>query len=153
PIAASSCDTSEPPALLAGASRILRSHERAAGGRRSLGWDGVRALPYKLETTLFRGVTRHVLAAPERATFDVRYYEVEPGGHTTHEVHEHVHVIVVLRGLGRVRLGGETHELGFADVVYISPRDPHQFLNPYGEPFGFLCIVDRARDRPVTVEE
>lgn len=111
-------------------------------------WDGVRAMAYKAEDGTFRGVTRRVLASPADAAFEVRYFELDPDGHSTFERHAHVHVVVCYRGRGRVRLGDEVHEIGFGDVVYIAPNEPHQFSNPYADPFGFLCIVDRERDRP-----
>ncbi|MFW6078275.1 MAG: cupin domain-containing protein [Gemmatimonadota bacterium] len=116
------------------------------------GWDGVRAQRYKRDDTLFEAVTRRVLAAPETAGFELRYFEIDGGGRSTLEHHDHVHVVVCVRGRGRVRLGGEEHDIGFGDIVYVAPGDPHQFRNVRGEPFGFLCIVDRERDRPVPLE-
>ncbi len=128
-------------------SRVLR-HDGA-------GWDAVRELPYRdggsADVASFHGITRRVLASPEAAAFEVRYFELDPGGHSSLERHTHVHVVVCFRGRGRVRLGEEVHEVGYGDVVYVAPDEPHQFLNPYGEPFGFLCIVDRERDRPVPI--
>lgn len=115
-------------------------------------WEAIPVREYKDNPRLFRGVSRRVLAAPEAAAFDVRYFEIEPGGHTTHERHEHVHVVVCLRGRGCVRFGESDQRVGYGDVVYLAPREPHQFLNPNSEPFGFLCIVDRDRDRPVLIE-
>lgn len=139
---ASSCEVLGPaPALER--SRVIRFD--------GAGWELVRPQPYRRDGASFRGVTRHLLAAPREAAFEVRYFEVEPGGHSTHERHQHVHVVVCLRGRGRVRLGDEVHEVGFGDVVYVAPGDPHQFFNPYAEPFGFLCIVDQSRDRPVPI--
>ncbi|MBI4545578.1 MAG: cupin domain-containing protein [Gemmatimonadetes bacterium] len=140
-VATSSCEL-EPEGAPLVESRVIRYD--------GAGWDGVRARPYKAEAELFRGVTRRLLAAPEGAGFELRYFEIEPGGHSTHERHEHVHVAVCLRGCGRVRMAEGTHDVGFGDVVYVAPGEPHQFLNPYpDEPFGFLCVVDRQRDRPV----
>jgi quercetin dioxygenase-like cupin family protein len=56
----------------------------------------------------------------------------------------------VLRGRGEVHLGGTVHPLGFGDAVYVAPHEPHQFRNPSAsEPFGFLCVVDARRDRPI----
>jgi quercetin dioxygenase-like cupin family protein len=112
------------------------------------GWTGVRTLPYKTSAEDFAGMTRRILASPEAAAFEVRYFEVDPGGHSSLERHAHIHVVIGYRGRGRVRLGDAVHEVGFGDVVYVAPGDAHQFLNPYGDPFGFLCIVDRDRDRP-----
>jgi quercetin dioxygenase-like cupin family protein len=58
--------------------------------------------------------------------------------------------VVVLRGRGQVRLGGQSHEIGFGDTVYVAPREIHQFRNlSADEPFGFLCVVDAQRDQPV----
>jgi len=124
-----------------GRSRILRS----AGFR----WPGVEVQAYKDDDGSFRDVTRRLLAAPETAAFDVRYFELAPGGHTSLERHRHVHVVVCVRGGGRVRLDESYDEVGSGDVVYVAPDTPHRFENPTDEPFGFVCIVDRDRDRPV----
>ena len=35
------------------------------------------------------------------------------------------------------------------DVVYLHPLEVHQLHNETREPFGFLCIVDHERDRPM----
>jgi oxalate decarboxylase/phosphoglucose isomerase-like protein (cupin superfamily) len=34
------------------------------------------------------------------------------------------------------------------DAVYVPPLTPHRWTNGGDEPFGFLCTVDRDRDRP-----
>ncbi len=115
------------------------------------GWDEVRVQPYKAEDGAFAGIFRRVLAAPATAAFELRYFEIEPDGYSSWERHAHVHVVVCHRGRGRVCLGDAVHEVGYGDIVYVAPNEPHQFLNPYGEPFGFLCIVDRERDRPVPI--
>lgn len=114
------------------------------------GWEGVEPERYKAEEGGWAAIARHVLvgARGEGARFDLRYFEIAPGGRSSLEKHVHAHVVVAVRGRGRVLLGGEVREMGFLDTAYISPDDPHQLLNPYGEPFGFLCIVDRDRDRP-----
>ncbi len=112
-------------------------------------WAGVEPREYKDPDARWRDVVRHVLAGPEEdAPFHVRYFEVGPGGYTTFERHEHEHVVVVFRGRGRVRLGERWEPLGFGDVVYVAPNEPHQFRAGDDEPFGFLCIVSADRDRP-----
>ena len=54
---------------------------------------------------------------------------------------------------GEVKVDGGQYPLGVGDVVYVAPSEPHQFLNPEDadEPFGFYCIVNAVRDRPVPV--
>ena len=135
-------------------SRVIRS---AAAG-----WTGVQPARYKEEGEgpgCFLGATRHALlgAAAEgpgaALDFELRYFELAPGGYSSLERHEHPHAVVVLRGRGTVRLGETVEEVGPFDVVYVAPHDVHRFAADSAEAFGFLCIVDRDRDRPVAVAE
>jgi ribulose-bisphosphate carboxylase large chain len=116
-------------------------------------WDGAPAEAYKAAADHWCGVARTSLAGErgEQTAFHVRYFEIAPGGFSSLEQHRHEHVVVVLRGRGEVRLGGEAHPLGFGDVVYVAPHEVHQFRNAGEEPFGFLCMVDARRDTPVPV--
>ena len=79
--------------------------------------------------------------------FDVRYFELAPGGRTNFEQHRHAHVVIGLRGSGRVRLGRRWVRLRRHDTCYVAPETPHELHNDRRTPFGFLCIVDAARDR------
>jgi quercetin dioxygenase-like cupin family protein len=141
----SACELPAGPPTGAAGSRVLRF-------RRDFRWEGVPVAEYKQAGEHWRGVARMVLVgdAGERTTFHVRYFEVAPGGFTSLEEHAHEHAVVVLRGHGQVRLGDVVHDLGFGDTVYVAPREAHQFRNASAtEPFGFLCVVDAQRDRPV----
>jgi len=117
-------------------------------------WDGVDAAGYKTtgerEGEGFRGVTRHIItgANGEPAQFHVRYYEVEPGGFTRLERHEHIHSVTVVRGTGYAIVGDAVHEIEHLDHIYVPPMTLHQFVNTGTAPFGFFCIVDAQRDRP-----
>lgn len=131
-----------------GQSRILRYREGFV-------WqDAIRKI-YKDEPQSWRGVTRTSLVGGAdglTVPFHVRYFEVEVGGFSSREKHEHEHVVIVIRGSGEVSLGEQQTALSFGDVVYIAPWEVHQFANPEGpEPFGFLCTVPADRDRPVLV--
>jgi len=138
-----------PPALLGNHSKVIR-HEG------DFTWDGVEVEAYKATTETWKGITRRELAGKrgESARFHVRYFELEPGGHSTLEKHEHEHVVIPQRGRGEVQFGCYVYHVGFGDVVYVAPNDPHQFRNPDDatEPFGFLCIVNAERDRPRSVD-
>ena len=115
-------------------------------------WEGVPVEAYKAPADHWCGIRRTLLAGGrgEQTAFHVRYFEIEPGGFSSLEHHAHEHVVFVLRGRGEVRLGGEVHQLGFGDVVYVAPQEVHQFRNGADEPFGFLCMVDARRDAPAT---
>lgn len=115
-------------------------------------WDGVPVHEYKTEGTEFRGVTRQTLlgggGSDPALAFETRYFEVEPGGYSSLETHEHPHSVVVIRGRGEVVLGDRVETVAPFDCVYVAPGTFHQFHATADEPLGFLCMVDRDRDRP-----
>jgi len=118
-------------------------------------WKHIEAEPYKKESGSYKGMTRFELVGKrgESPHFHTRYFEIDPEGYSSFEQHEHEHVVMVLRGSGQVRIGCDIIELAGGDLVYIRPNDPHQFLNTGSdEPFGFICMVNAERDRPVSVD-
>jgi ribulose-bisphosphate carboxylase large chain len=133
-------------------SRIHRFQPAAAADVPHL-WDGVPVQGYKQPAAHHCGVVRSVLVGErgEKTRFHVRYLEIGPGGFTTLERHGHEHAVFVLRGKGQVYLERTWHEVTFGDTVYVAPDEVHQLRNVEKEPFGFLCIVDSERDRPVPV--
>ncbi|MGH2399518.1 MAG: cupin domain-containing protein, partial [bacterium] len=116
-------------------------------------WDGVPAQVYKHGYQGSAGmgwsdVVRHTLACGESLAFQLRYFEIGPGGFSSLEKHQHAHTIIVLRGSGRVIAGREVFAVGPFDLVVIPAGAPHQFVTAGHEPFGFLCPVDADRDAP-----
>jgi quercetin dioxygenase-like cupin family protein len=123
-------------------------------------WRGVEEKPYKPAVGPergmgFRGVTRMTLASPASipSGFELRYFEIEPGGYSSLEKHGHVHFVVALRGKGRAVVGTEVVELEPFDAIYVAALTPHRWLNRGDEPFGFLCTVDADRDRPQPLDD
>ena len=127
-------------------SRIIRHR----GGYK---WKSIKTERYKKDGASWSSVIRSVLTGNrgESAKFHLRYFEVEPKGYTSLEKHKHEHVVICIRGKGRVVLGNKKYSVGYLDVVYISPNTIHQLRNPYDEPFGFFCIVNSKRDKPKIV--
>jgi quercetin dioxygenase-like cupin family protein len=115
-------------------------------------WDGVERKMYKTDTTNFQGVSRYSLLGEADDEWELnmqtRYFEVEAGGYTSLEQHRHPHTVVIIRGSGHVVLGDEVHPIALHDVVFVSPETLHQFHAAVNEPLGFICIVDRYRDKP-----
>lgn len=142
--------TPPPPPIDGNHSKVLR---KAAG---AFEWKDVPLEPYKTDTADYKGISRRELVGKrgETTKFHVRYFEIQPGGHSTLEKHEHEHVVIPMRGTGEAQAGCYVWTVGVGDVVYVSPSDPHQFRCPEGaaEPFGFLCIVNSERDRPSPVD-
>jgi len=118
-------------------------------------WQGVELKPYKLEAAPYRDVSRQTLLGEgpgeDALQFVTRYFEVLPGGYSTLELHLHPHAVIVLRGTGQVMLGDDAHSIAPFDCVYVSPGTRHQFRATGKEPLGFLCVVDRVRDRPQVI--
>jgi mannose-6-phosphate isomerase-like protein (cupin superfamily) len=126
------------------AGKVIRS--------RDFRWDGVPVREYKRDDALFTDVVRQVVlgggAGEAALNFETRYFEVATGGYSTLEMHAHPHAVVVLRGQGTVQLGEDSLEIAPHDCVYVAPGAAHQFRADRGEVLGFLCVVDRVRDRP-----
>ena len=124
---------------------VRRFGEEASGYR----WGDVPVLAYKPEGTHFKGITRQVLFGEEdNLDYQLRYFEIEPGGHSTLEQHEHEHAVMVLRGRGRVLVGEVVYEVTPFDLVYVAPMTWHQFRADDRDGLGFLCLVPCDRDRP-----
>ena len=113
-------------------------------------WEGVQTEAYKQEKANFSDIIRKVIigAKEESCLFDVRYFEIAEGGFSSLEKHQHEHVVICVRGKGKVLLNDTIFNLDFLDIVYISPHTPHQLINEGKEPFGFFCIVNSVRDKP-----
>src|SRR6266498_2243834 len=74
-------------------------HRRA---QRDYRWEGVERLPYKEdERARFKSVSRQVLFSDPDLAGELRYFEVEPGGFTSLERHEHMHGVLIPRDRGR----------------------------------------------------
>ena len=119
-------------------------------------WTDVAVRAYKDDGPLHCGVTRRELMGgepEEELRFSVRYFEVAAGGYSAPERHEHTHAVMILRGSGTVVLGDRTHAVAPFDCVYVAPHTLHQFQAAEREPLGFVCIVDRERDRGVAADE
>lgn len=112
-------------------------------------WDGVAHLPYKEEGSApFRAISRQVLFEEPALGCELRYFEMAPGGFSTLERHQHMHGVMIFRGHGQCLLGSTVRAVKAGDLVTIPAWTWHQFRAPPGEAFGFLCMVNRERDRP-----
>jgi quercetin dioxygenase-like cupin family protein len=112
-------------------------------------WDGVEEMRYKAEGSApFRDITRQVLFQDPALACELRYFEMQAGGYSTLERHEHAHAVMIQRGQGRVLVGDRVFDVREHDLVHIPAMTWHQFRAPDDAPFGFLCMVNAARDRP-----
>lgn len=112
-------------------------------------WERVESMRYKDEGSApFRDVTRQVLFHEDDLHCEWRYFEVSPGGYSTLERHQHAHAVMILRGRGRCLVGERIHAVAERDLVTVPPLTWHQFRADVDAPLGFLCLVNKERDRP-----
>lgn len=124
----------------------LRKFRETAEGFR---WDGVPLKNYKEEGTHFKDITRQALFSEDgEQPCELRYFEIQPGGHSTFERHIHTHAIIVLRGRGRAIVGRQVTDVTAMDLLYVPPRTWHQLQAADDEALGFVCQVPCDRDRP-----
>ncbi len=118
-------------------------------------WRGIKDAPYKNKGDEWAGIIRRVLIGShgESAKFQIRYFEISPEGNSSIEKHRHEHVVIGVKGEGIVLTGRTKRKMGFMDTIYISPDTPHQLINPFKEPFGFLCVVNAKRDKPKLIKK
>ncbi|MCL4455800.1 MAG: cupin domain-containing protein [Nitrospirae bacterium] len=113
-------------------------------------WSGVKTEKYKQKDGNWSAIVRNVLIGNhgETAKFHLRYFEITPGGCSSLERHKHEHVVICVRGKGKIRMGKKFYALNYLDTAYVAPDTVHQLTNPFDEPFGFFCIVNAKRDKP-----
>jgi S-methyl-1-thioxylulose 5-phosphate methylthiotransferase len=117
-------------------------------------WSEVELLAYKEGGTApFKSISRQTLFSGEGLESELRYFEIEPSGHSTLERHQHRHAVLILRGHGQCLVGDEILALEPHDLVAIAPWTWHQFRANACETLGFLCLVNRERDKPQLPDE
>jgi len=117
-------------------------------------WSNRFVEEYKTDNDFdFSGINRQELIGKsgEKTSFDLRYFEIEPGGYSSLEKHVHEHVIIGVRGNGVLIKEDSSYNISVHDIAYVSPLEKHQLRNEGKEPFGFFCIVDHKRDKPIVI--
>ncbi len=72
----------------------------------------------------------------------MRHFIIAPGGNTPFHQHDYEHVIKVERNRGiAVDEHGKEHEIRKGQSLFVKPNEKHQFRNPFGESFEFVCII------------
>ena len=112
-------------------------------------WDQVPLHPYKEEGAApFKSITRQTLFKDPGFGCELRYFEMDAGGHSSMERHEHMHAVLILRGEGHCLLGEQVRAIKQNDLVTIPAWVWHQFRATSAAPMGFLCMVNQLRDKP-----
>ncbi len=73
--------------------------------------------------------------------FSMRYFEIEPGGHTPRHSHPWEHEIFILEGEGLVEIGDREYEVGPGTAVFIPPDVFHSITNTGTGILKLLCLI------------
>jgi len=73
--------------------------------------------------------------------FRMRYFTIEPGGHSPWHSHDWEHENLFVKGKGLMVKEDEEIELEPGMFAYVGPNEMHQYKNPYDETFEFICLI------------
>ncbi len=92
------------------------------------------------------GVRMRMLIGPDDGApnFNMRMFELAPGGHTPLHSHAWEHEVYVLEGQAEVRSGAATHQARAGTCVFVRPDEQHQFRNAGTGQLRFLCLVPQT---------
>ncbi len=71
--------------------------------------------------------------------FSMRIFRVEAGGKIPEHSHPWEHEILMLKGRGKIKVGGKEYEVKEGNAIYIPPDEPHEYY-AYEE-IMFLCMI------------
>ncbi len=91
-------------------------------------WEAVAHQPYKQDGSApFKDISRQVLFHEDALACELRYFEMDAGGYSTLERHEHAHAVMILRGEGDAWLVQRCGRSKQFDLVSIPAWQWHQF--------------------------
>ncbi len=87
-------------------------------------------------------VKREVISAIDGApNFCMRVFDVEPGSSTPAHSHPWEHEVFVLSGRGIVATELGERRIEKDSIVFVTPDEPHCFVNTGSEPLRFICVI------------
>ena len=95
-----------------------------------------------------KGTIKQVLTTEDAGISNIkmRYFTVEPGGHTPWHKHDWEHENYFVQGKGILITEEEKTEVHSGMSGYVEANELHQFKNPYDEPFEFICLIPVTED-------
>ena len=83
--------------------------------------------------------------------FELRYVEIPPNAplsKTTKHPHEHEVFVVKGKGILQGEENGKAYEVELipGQAIFIPGNEVHQWLNPYDEPLGIICVVPKGAE-------
>ena len=73
--------------------------------------------------------------------FQMRLFEVGPGGKTPLHTHDFEHEVYILKGEGKLIFEGEEKPFSKGYSIFVPEDREHSFVNTGGETLEFLCMI------------
>jgi quercetin dioxygenase-like cupin family protein len=77
--------------------------------------------------------------------FSMRFFEMQPAGHSPLHTHPWEHEVFILEGEGALFDGEKETKFKAGDVVFVTPNERHQFKNKSDKILKFLCVVPNKK--------
>jgi quercetin dioxygenase-like cupin family protein len=92
---------------------------------------------------VYDGVTMRVVIGPDDGApyFNMRVFEVPPGGTTPHHSHWWEHEVFVLSGQGFVKTEQGDQPIRHGSTVFVPGDEMHQFANTGQDALRFICLI------------
>ncbi|SHE44978.1 Cupin domain-containing protein [Desulfacinum infernum DSM 9756] len=99
--------------------------------------------PTVFDNDVAKGVAGRVLIGKEDGAqrFCMRFFELQPDGHTPRHTHDWEHEIFIHEGEGAVLKEGNWVPVRAGDAVFIPPNEDHQIKNTSEAPLRFICLI------------
>ncbi|MBC7359036.1 MAG: cupin domain-containing protein [Desulfacinum sp.] len=99
--------------------------------------------PTVFDNDVAKGVAGRVLIGKEDGAgkFCMRFFELQPDGHTPRHTHDWEHEIFIHEGQGSVLREGSWVPVQAGDAVFIPPNEDHQIKNTSKAPLRFVCLI------------
>ena len=78
--------------------------------------------------------------------FLMRLFEIDTGGYTPLHHHDWEHEVFILEGEGVIVCEDEAKLFRAGDVVFIPPKEKHQFRNTGKKLVKLLCLIPNKKD-------
>ena len=81
----------------------------------------------------------------------MRLFEIEARGYTPLHLHDWEHEIFILEGEGVIVCEDEAKLFRAGDVVFIPPKEKHQFRNTGKKLLKLLCLIPNNKDEEAII--
>ncbi len=95
-------------------------------------------LPVNKQTCCSRTTERPITSTE---AFDIKLFEMQPGGYSPLHSHPAEHQIIVIGGEGTVSNGENPKPIKSGNAISIQGNEPHQFKSTGDKPLMFLAVT------------